>query len=197
MPPRTAGYMLDRRQAILAAARECFAEIGVLETGMADIAHKAGTSAGALYKHFASRDEVLEAVLSETIEGFYRNPIGRSWNDLRNVLLGYALLGGSSGGDNALIQRAIYGQSIGLVALSNPALRKQSGDAFERAERWLTEDLERLHGTGEIKLSGTAESAARHLIDLVTGCAVSIAFRRRDPADLSRELDNFVGAASA
>jgi AcrR family transcriptional regulator len=58
------------RERILAAALELFADRGYLGTSIGDIEAAAGLSprSGALYKHFASKDELFEAALSERIE---------------------------------------------------------------------------------------------------------------------------------
>ena len=53
------------RGALLAAARDLFAEQGYAATGREDIAARAGVTRGALYHHFASKAEVAEAVLSQ------------------------------------------------------------------------------------------------------------------------------------
>jgi AcrR family transcriptional regulator len=59
---------VQRRHDILAAAREVFAEVGFRGASMAAIATRADlTHAGLLY-HFASKEDVLEAVLSDERE---------------------------------------------------------------------------------------------------------------------------------
>jgi AcrR family transcriptional regulator len=185
--------MLDKRQAILMAAEACFGEKGVLETGMADIALKAGMSAGALYKHFESRDDVLEAVISRIMANFYQARSVRSWSDVRDTLLDYAFLGPAGEDEERRLVRSIHSQSIGVILLRNPALRRQAETAFARAEHWLAQALETLDRAGEISLPVPPGAAARHLIDVIMGCSLSIAFRTRDPAELARSIDAFVG----
>jgi AcrR family transcriptional regulator len=53
------------RSALLAAARELFAEKGFAQTGREEIAERAGVTRGALYHHFASKTEVAAAVVGE------------------------------------------------------------------------------------------------------------------------------------
>jgi AcrR family transcriptional regulator len=53
------------RAALLAAARELFAERGFADTGREDIAERAGVTRGALYHHFDSKRAVAVAVLEE------------------------------------------------------------------------------------------------------------------------------------
>jgi AcrR family transcriptional regulator len=62
----------DRRELILEAARECFAEGGYHRTSLDAIAERAGVSKALLYEHFASKRELhaamLEAHVHELIE---------------------------------------------------------------------------------------------------------------------------------
>lgn len=57
-----------RRQSILEAARATFAERGLEGTSMREIAQRAGYTAGALYSHFASKEDVYGALLAESLE---------------------------------------------------------------------------------------------------------------------------------
>jgi len=52
------------RQQILDSAEQVFADRGVLQTTMTDIASAAGVSRGAVYWHFASKLDVFNAMLS-------------------------------------------------------------------------------------------------------------------------------------
>lgn len=56
-----------KRQAILDAAAETFAEKGYAATRLSDIAERIGTKAGSIYYHFESRDELVEEVLAATM----------------------------------------------------------------------------------------------------------------------------------
>lgn len=55
---------LDRRAVILREAAELFAKQGVAGTTVREIADAAGILSGSLYHHFASKDEIVEAVLA-------------------------------------------------------------------------------------------------------------------------------------
>jgi AcrR family transcriptional regulator len=57
----------ERRRAILAAAREAFARNGYHGAGTAMIAAAAGCSEAVLYRHFASKRELLAAVLEDEV----------------------------------------------------------------------------------------------------------------------------------
>ena len=54
------------RQAILSAARKQFLKLGYDATTIASLLSATQLSKGALYHHFASKDEILEAIFRET-----------------------------------------------------------------------------------------------------------------------------------
>jgi AcrR family transcriptional regulator len=56
-----------RRAEILAAACRCFARDGFHATSMAEIIDEAGLSAGAVYRYFRSKDELIASVVEMTI----------------------------------------------------------------------------------------------------------------------------------
>lgn len=59
------------RDRILSIAREAFTQAGgdVAQVSLDDIARQAGVGPGTLYRHFANRDELLEAVYKAEVEG--------------------------------------------------------------------------------------------------------------------------------
>jgi AcrR family transcriptional regulator len=63
--PRTDG--IRNRERILEAAKEAFTRSGA-NTSLDDIAKQAGVGAGTLYRHFPTRDELLEAVYRTEVE---------------------------------------------------------------------------------------------------------------------------------
>lgn len=54
-----------RRESILKAAQACFAERGYSDTSVCDIANAAGLTKGGIYFHFASKDEIREALIKQ------------------------------------------------------------------------------------------------------------------------------------
>ncbi|MFF5263398.1 TetR/AcrR family transcriptional regulator [Actinomadura viridis] len=67
MPRVSEEHLERRRRQILDAARACFIRKGVHETSMQDIFAEAGLSAGAVYRYFRSKNEIIEAITSTTI----------------------------------------------------------------------------------------------------------------------------------
>lgn len=57
-----------RRESILDSAAQLFARKGFSTTTMADIAADADLSAGAIYRYFSSKDELMRAVFDDAVE---------------------------------------------------------------------------------------------------------------------------------
>ena len=53
----------DTKERILETALELFAQSGYLGTSMSDIAGELGITKGALYKHYASKQEILDSIV--------------------------------------------------------------------------------------------------------------------------------------
>jgi AcrR family transcriptional regulator len=62
MPKVTEAHLEARRQQIMDAAATCFAHTGFHRTTMHDICQMAELSPGAVYRYFASKDEIIEAM---------------------------------------------------------------------------------------------------------------------------------------
>ena len=55
----------DTKERILETALELFAQSGYLGTSMSDIAEKLGITKGALYKHYTSKQEILDSIVEQ------------------------------------------------------------------------------------------------------------------------------------
>lgn len=65
MPRVSDDHLERRRQQILDAARRCFARKGFHLTSMQDVFAESGLSAGAVYRYFKSKNEIIHAIASE------------------------------------------------------------------------------------------------------------------------------------
>src|SRR3954465_11713079 len=63
MPKRDAAHMSAQRERIIRATIECIGEKGIERTSVSDICETADLSPGALYVHFANKDEIILAAL--------------------------------------------------------------------------------------------------------------------------------------
>ncbi|CUJ58117.1 MULTISPECIES: TetR/AcrR family transcriptional regulator [Achromobacter] len=81
---------LERRRQILAAAAECFAENGFHATSTAQICARAGMSPGNLFHYYASKAEIIEALIaSDTDTLRERRQADPPAADARAALIGW------------------------------------------------------------------------------------------------------------
>jgi len=69
MPKVSQQYRDARRDQILDAARRCFLRDGFHATSMQDLFAEAGLSSGAVYRYFASKDDVIIAIAEDNMRG--------------------------------------------------------------------------------------------------------------------------------
>jgi AcrR family transcriptional regulator len=69
MPRVTDRYVQRRRREILVAARRRFARDGFHATTMEDVVTEAGISSSVVYRWFRGKEELVEASISEVLEG--------------------------------------------------------------------------------------------------------------------------------
>ena len=101
MPKRDAEHMEAQRRRILRAALRCMGERGIERTSVAEIRREAGLSAGALYTHFRSKEEIIAAALR--FGGAVDNALPDAWPAL--VAHTVELEGGDGDFDAATIAR--------------------------------------------------------------------------------------------
>jgi AcrR family transcriptional regulator len=62
MPKVKAATLAARRDEILEAAEMCFARQGFHQTTISDVIRESGLSAGCIYTHFASKEDLIQAI---------------------------------------------------------------------------------------------------------------------------------------
>jgi AcrR family transcriptional regulator len=67
MPRVSPEHLQARRQQILDAARRCFVRNGFHATSMQDVFAEAGLSAGATYRYFRSKEDIVEAIAADML----------------------------------------------------------------------------------------------------------------------------------
>lgn len=65
MPRVNDGYLESRRRQIMDAAAACFAREGFHRTTMQDIVAETGLSAGAIYRYFPAKEDIVAAIAAE------------------------------------------------------------------------------------------------------------------------------------
>ena len=125
-----------RRAEIVVAAQKCFAEKGLHGASVADIAREAGLSVGQLYRIFASKEAIIEAIVSEIVNARVGEMIDENHNLARKaaVLAGRIPTSAATKSDNYLLME------INAEASRNPRLR----EILMQADRRLKEEGARL-----------------------------------------------------
>src|SRR4051794_25937658 len=67
MPKVSQEYLDARRTEVLNAARRCFVRSGFHGTTMQDVVTEAGLSTGAVYRYFASKQDMIVAIAEENL----------------------------------------------------------------------------------------------------------------------------------
>ena len=137
-PPRRAEAKQKTRRALVRAAREAFTEQGLWSPSLDAICEQAGFTRGAFYVHFASREDLVAAVMEES---------------LREVIDGVIAAGGTGGDLEATIDRY-----VAVAELMRRGPLREGGVRFHQL-------LEAGHRTPRIGrlLSGLLQDAGRRL----------------------------------
>jgi AcrR family transcriptional regulator len=81
--------VLDTRTRLVDAAEHCYARLGVNATNMANIAERAQIARRTVYRYFANREEILDAVVRREVERFWQafNATQKKFDDLGHYLV--------------------------------------------------------------------------------------------------------------
>ncbi|MDQ6857121.1 MAG: TetR/AcrR family transcriptional regulator, partial [Candidatus Dormibacteraeota bacterium] len=149
MPRLREETRLERRQAFVEAAWRCAATRGYHAMSVDDVCTEAGYSKGAFYVHFASKRDLLVAIIDDDVsslrriaESLDRRRLGPT-ESLRS--LAQAML--QQGDDPARVQ--VRADVWGAV-LDDPAIREQIKGAVEERRRLLRNWIEEAVVAGEI-----------------------------------------------
>ncbi|WP_149824024.1 TetR/AcrR family transcriptional regulator [Streptomyces tailanensis] len=175
--PRVSQERLDaRRRQILDAAARCFARNGFHATSMQDVLKEADLSAGAVYRYFTGKEELIAAIVNEVlgeVGGVFEE--AARWRPLPppDVLIGTvmrAVIGhrqGLGGTEQSLYPRLMV--QVWAETLRNPELHAILSDGFARVRRPWIEIVEGYQDAGVMRADIPALSVARTLIAVAQG----------------------------
>jgi AcrR family transcriptional regulator len=199
MPRITPERREARRAQILAAARRCFSRDGFHQTSMPDIAAEAGVSAGAPYRYFASKEEIILALAADAFHlvfGPVQQLIATSDAPCVADLVAASLeaLSAETVVDPAgnavpveeLLRCAVQTWS---EVLRNDAVRSRAREGFESVRRGIADALRRGQAAGTVPSAVEPESGARVVMGLLHGFLLQkTAFDLTDTARFSRDV---------
>lgn len=169
MPKVSAEHLAARRAQILLAARECFAEQGFHRTSMADVLARSELSAGAVYRYFRSKEEIVAAIATEAGDGVRRlidamlaEPQPRHPLDAFEELLSYAAGERPGGAPRIAVQ-------VWAEALRDPALHARVATTFTTMRDGFAQVTRRAREAGIVSAEVDPEAMGRLLLTLVPG----------------------------
>lgn len=161
-----------REQQILDAARSCFIASGFHGTSMRQILDAAGISSGGAYNYFASKDDIVKALVETERADF--DLVLMRLTDCEDPLVGIAQVVFDSiayyGYDDAVLATEIYAESC-----RNPVIGEVMRANTEAVGRQLHETISRGIRSGAITPSYSATELTEWLLALVDGYVGRIA----------------------
>jgi TetR/AcrR family transcriptional regulator, transcriptional repressor of aconitase len=190
MPRVSAAYLAKRRAHVLEAAARCFAREGFHRTTMQHIVREAALSPGALYRYFASKEDIVAAIASErhaAERALFREARGRDGARAGVAGLARAFLG-RVGEPGEREWRRVTIQLWG-EALRNPRVMRVVRSGLDEPVRRLTALLRAGRRDGSLRRDLDAPATARVAAAVFEGLVLQQAWEPR------MDVDRFVRAA--
>ncbi len=173
--PRVSQEHLDaRRRQILDAARHCFVRNGFHATSMQDILTEANLSAGAVYRYFRSKDDIIAAIAVDALA-----EVTGAFEDVFDTDTPLPPVEEALGRILATIQRLDDTQDLAKVAiqvwgeaLRSPSLAERFTEAISSVRLTLTSLIEAYQERGLITREVPADQVAPVVVGLVHGLMV-------------------------
>lgn len=161
MPKVSQEHLERRRQQIIEAARECFTAQGFHNTSMQDIFKASGLSAGAVYRYFPSKHDLVKAIAEDSMNMALAGlgSVGAGSRSMAGVV---AALGGLFAADGTLAAIRPMILQVWAEATRDPAMAAVSREVLSHL-------IERIEG---MLPPGTPPEAARMLTAIVQGFLV-------------------------
>jgi TetR/AcrR family transcriptional regulator, transcriptional repressor of aconitase len=179
MPKVSQSHLDARRQQILDAAVECFSRQGFHATTMQDIIREARLSAGAIYKYFSSKEELIEAIAERRhtrelaliqaaeIDGEITITVEKLIESFFHLLVD---------GEDRKERR--LGIQLWSEALRNPRILRTVRKGVDQPRSTLTRLLEQAREQGDLLPEVEPEAMARVMIALFQGLVLQLAWDR-------------------
>ena len=181
MPRRDADHMQVQRERILRATIDCISDMGIERTSIVEIRKRAGLSAGALYTHFTSKDEIVAAAL--------RFGGAEDAGDLPDDWLTLkADLASTQDGDFDFTTLARTQLQVIASSVRPGALHDMLKPILDRSLDTVTRHLAQMERSGQIKLRLSPAQTARAIAALKDGLAWIALSRDRPLAEIEDDL---------
>ncbi|MFF4614722.1 TetR/AcrR family transcriptional regulator [Nonomuraea jabiensis] len=190
-------HLEARRRQILDAARRCFLRNGFHAASMQDVLAEAELSAGAVYRYFKSKDDIIAATASEALAEVALafetdDATPPDLDDIVDLVLGVDRppLSGSRESAQLLVQ-------VWSEALRSPSLCAKLQEVMQEARDVVGDLVARHQRRGLLPADVPAEHVADVLMALVDGFLVSRAvYGHADPAAFRSGLKALMSAST-
>ncbi|MFN2538007.1 MAG: TetR/AcrR family transcriptional regulator [Mycobacteriales bacterium] len=129
---------VDRRDVILERAADLFAKQGVAATTVREIAEAVGILSGSLYHHFASKDEIVDAIVSSFMNDLVQryDAVMAADDDPHARLVGLVKASIATSADHPHATEIYQNDARYLQADDGPTIVRQSARAVRNA--WIS-----------------------------------------------------------
>ncbi|MEK0165701.1 TetR/AcrR family transcriptional regulator [Phaeobacter sp. A36a-5a] len=182
-----------RRQQILEAAVRCFLETGYHQTGVRDIATRAGVSLGNLYNHFPGKHDVLVEIAA--LERQELSPFIDALTQARPPLKLLDSFVKSYAKYLAVPENVILGLEITSEAIRKPDIARLFLDNRNALIAALAKVIERGMSTDDMRRDLDPEGTAQMIVDLIEGSAYRSVLDRVPIRRMRANLQGFITAA--
>jgi AcrR family transcriptional regulator len=206
MPRITPERREAKRAEIVAAARRCFSRDGFHQTSMPDIAAAAGVSAGAPYRYFASKEEIILTIagdafrlIFEPVERLAAGAATPSVADLVAAALGalnVATVTDAAGHAVPVQELLRCAVQTWSELLRDDAVRARALAGFESVHRSIADALRRGQAVGAVAPDVEPEHGARVVMGLLHGFLLQrVAFDLTDTAGFTDDIRTLLAGA--
>lgn len=187
-------HLEARRRQILRGARRSFLRNGFHATSMQDVLKESGLSAGAVYRYFRSKDEIIAAVAQETlstVRATFDEMAGAGEPPLPDALFaevfGRVRESMGAGEDDRELPRLLV--QVWSEALRSPELTDVVAEAYRHLSLQWTDLVAQYQARGWVDPTADTEHVARTLIGTIQGYLVQQAlFGGITPGDFAAAL---------
>lgn len=203
MPRITDQRRAANRAAIVDAARRCFARDGFHQTSMPDLVAEAGISAGAFYRYFSGKDEIIREIARDAFVGFAAALGARLEQEAAPSVDEVVTLAVEVLGARELV---VDGRPIDLdeqfrcavqgwgEVLRDPALRAEATAGLGHARALVAGALDRGRAAGRVPAALDPHEGAQLLVTLVPGLILSRVALGAESATVVRAVRALLGA---
>ncbi|WP_433478044.1 TetR/AcrR family transcriptional regulator [Spirillospora sp. CA-142024] len=190
MPRVSEEHLERRRRQIIDAARACFIRKGIHDTSMQDIFAEAGLSAGAVYRYFKSKNEIIEANIATVIGDLHTFFAGLVHGDpllpLDEMIERLSSRVVALSGENGPVRLA---PEAWALALHDPELAKYVADNVTALRGTWTLYLRRLVDTGLLPPDTDVVAVGKTLFAILPGFLIQrLIIKDFSPEELRRGI---------